>query len=190
MTTDTVDAGPCTRGIHEYFGLTYAGYLVMHRTLLQSMPDEWQARFVRMLDEFDAAFDHVEQAEGYNVQAADFHEVTDLDPAQLAMCRIAVEERPCEDDHDHTPPPRWRRILTALRILREGVPWDADCLPVRVYSDIDDGYREMRTDEMVGVPVTDPVPHYRRGRERVAPRLPLVPGPFGRPMPAGTKVDA
>lgn len=42
--------------IHDWFGLTYSSYLVLHRSLLQSMPDEWQERFVAMLEEFDEAF--------------------------------------------------------------------------------------------------------------------------------------
>lgn len=37
--------------IHAWFGLTYSNYLVLHRAVLQSMPDDWQARFVGMLDE-------------------------------------------------------------------------------------------------------------------------------------------
>lgn len=37
--------------IHGWFGLTYAQYLVLNRTILQSMPIRWQTRFVRMLDE-------------------------------------------------------------------------------------------------------------------------------------------
>ena len=64
-----------SRDIHEYFGLTYASYLVLPRTLLQSMPDGWQERFVAMLEEMDAAFDHVPQADVYEVKAAVEREV-------------------------------------------------------------------------------------------------------------------
>lgn len=35
--------------IHEYFELTYANYLVLPRTVLQSMPDKWQEQFVNLL---------------------------------------------------------------------------------------------------------------------------------------------
>ena len=42
--------------IHLWFNLTYSSYLVLQRTLLQSMPTEWQVRFVRCLEELDAAF--------------------------------------------------------------------------------------------------------------------------------------
>lgn len=43
--------------IHNYFGLSYAQYLTLPRTALQSMPEEWQARFVACLHELDEAFD-------------------------------------------------------------------------------------------------------------------------------------
>jgi hypothetical protein len=37
--------------IHNYFGLTYANYLVLPRLVLSSMPGIWQKRFVELLDE-------------------------------------------------------------------------------------------------------------------------------------------
>lgn len=44
------------RLIHDWFSLSYANYLILHRSILQSMPDEWQARFVELLDELDEAY--------------------------------------------------------------------------------------------------------------------------------------
>ncbi len=43
--------------IHEWFELSYAQYLTIPRSVLQSMPDEWQGRFVRCLRELDDAID-------------------------------------------------------------------------------------------------------------------------------------
>lgn len=40
--------------IHVWFNLTYASYLVLPRSILQSMPLEWQRRFVKCLRELDA----------------------------------------------------------------------------------------------------------------------------------------
>ncbi len=40
--------------VHEYFSLSYANFAVYPRSLLQSMPDEWQTRFVALMDEYDA----------------------------------------------------------------------------------------------------------------------------------------
>ena len=43
--------------IHDWFELTYAQYLTIPRSVLQSMPVEWQARFVKCLQELDDAID-------------------------------------------------------------------------------------------------------------------------------------
>lgn len=39
------------RDIHEYFGLTYAKWLVLPRVILQEMPIEWQNKFAKALEE-------------------------------------------------------------------------------------------------------------------------------------------
>lgn len=46
-----------TEAIHDFFELTYAQFLVLSRTALQSMPEEWQARFVKCLYELDEEID-------------------------------------------------------------------------------------------------------------------------------------
>ena len=42
--------------IWDWFQLTYAAYLVLPRVMLQSMPIEWQDRFVGCLGELEVAF--------------------------------------------------------------------------------------------------------------------------------------
>jgi|SRR6185503_2450402 len=42
--------------VHEMFGLTYAPYLVIPRSVLQSAPIEWQRRFVTCLAELEDMF--------------------------------------------------------------------------------------------------------------------------------------
>lgn len=37
--------------LHLYFGLSYANYLVVPRSILQSMPDEWQGKCATLLEE-------------------------------------------------------------------------------------------------------------------------------------------
>ena len=59
--------------VHAWFGLTYANYLVLPRAVLQSMPAEWQEKFVKLLEE---AGDVCRRAEvpsphGYRVQPVD-----------------------------------------------------------------------------------------------------------------------
>jgi hypothetical protein len=57
--------------IHGWFNLTYANYLCLPRTLLQSMPDEWQTRFVKCLRELDEAYWHLDHAVRYTVSVRD-----------------------------------------------------------------------------------------------------------------------
>lgn len=42
--------------IHHAFGLSYASYLVVPRTVLQSMPVAWQAKFVALMNETHERF--------------------------------------------------------------------------------------------------------------------------------------
>ena len=55
-TSNTEITEPFER-IHEWFELTYAQYLTIPRSVLQSMPDEWQERFARLLFELDETID-------------------------------------------------------------------------------------------------------------------------------------
>lgn len=45
------------RDVHHWFELTYAQYLTIPRSVLQSMPDEWQRRFVKCMEELDETID-------------------------------------------------------------------------------------------------------------------------------------
>lgn len=58
--------------IHEYFGLTYSNYLVLPRSILQSMPGEWQDKFVALLEEIPEKFGiDWEPPGGYRILALD-----------------------------------------------------------------------------------------------------------------------
>ena len=41
--------------LHLWFSLSYANYLVLPRSFLQSMPDEWQGKLAALLHEADEA---------------------------------------------------------------------------------------------------------------------------------------
>ncbi|OME55549.1 hypothetical protein BSK59_13820 [Paenibacillus odorifer] len=41
------------KNIHEWFALSYSSYLVLQRSALQSMPEEWQQQFVKLLDKLN-----------------------------------------------------------------------------------------------------------------------------------------
>ncbi|MGW5711634.1 hypothetical protein [Streptomyces olivaceus] len=132
-----------TDAIHAHFGLSHANYLVLPRTLLQSMPDRWQTQFVGLLGEMTEAFQDVPQAEAYKVEAATEQIVNEMTHDQLFAAGIEVEN----DDPDYGPGPDTRYHSTA------------------------DG-RDVEPNERVLLPVPDPVPHYNRGRTRIAPKLP------------------
>lgn len=60
------------QAIHSYFSLSYDSHLVRSRSMLQSMPPEWQRKFVALLREFDDAFEEYQPARvRYAVQARD-----------------------------------------------------------------------------------------------------------------------
>jgi hypothetical protein len=46
-----MSAAESSEPIHNWFELTYANYLVLPRSFLQSMPVEWQQKFVALLEQ-------------------------------------------------------------------------------------------------------------------------------------------
>lgn len=146
---------PQSDAIHNRFGLTYANYLVLPRTLLQSMPDTWQTAFCQALDQFDEAFQHVPQADGYKVDAATEYEVFDLDEQQRAQLGITED---------------WYRGETPPVGLSE-----ADLNDWKDQHENPDGPvyhrdgQEISGGDLVMLPAVDPVPHYDRGRTYIQP---------------------
>lgn len=65
--------------IHNWFELTYAQYLTIPRSVLQSMPDEWQQRFVQCLRELDDTIDWRPRKGRYCVELRTTFEVWDED---------------------------------------------------------------------------------------------------------------
>jgi len=58
--------------INRWFGLTYASWLTIPRVLLQDMPDEWQAKFVALLEEYENSYPN-QPATGTRVQLTDLN---------------------------------------------------------------------------------------------------------------------
>jgi hypothetical protein len=131
--------------IHTWFGLSYSNYQVLHRTLMQSMPVEWQERMVACLDELSDAFRHIEHADCYEVTAASEWPYGELSEGQMKA--LGVE--PCEP--------------------QDADPGEAE-RPNRFYDR--DGNEHYEHDRVL-VPLLrgDPVPHYNRGRTFVEPRI-------------------
>lgn len=107
--------------IHQFFGLSYSSYLVLPRVLLQSMPQDWQRRFVDLVDEYFTATRGVEQPDCYSVEAGEEREVWELSLAQLADLGITEEEGEDEDsfgkfhDKDGNEMERWERVIIRTR---------------------------------------------------------------------------
>lgn len=76
--------------IHAWFELTYAEYLTIPRSVLQSMPVEWQRRFVQCLEQLDEAFD--------------------WRPADDKVYRCTLH-KPNEEHSEHSPTRYWGRAL-------------------------------------------------------------------------------
>jgi hypothetical protein len=127
--------------IHGHFGLSYANYLVLPRTLLQSMPEAWQARFVALLNEMGEAFQRIPQADAYEVTAGRSMLLDEMTESQLHAAGIDVEG----DDEDGPG--------SETRYHRRS-----------------DG-QELSGQDYGFVPGVDPVPHYNRGRTRIQPHL-------------------
>lgn len=148
---------PADGPIHTWFGLSYCNYQVLHRTLMQSMPLDWQQRMVACLEELAAAYEHIEQPEVFDVKAATAHEAWELSEAQRKQAGIVVDWYRGE-----TPPEGWsEEDLAEWRYHHE----DPDG---PTYSR--DG-EELDPHERVLLPAPDPVPHYNRGRTYIEPRF-------------------
>jgi len=69
--------------VHSFFELSYAQYLVIPRSALQSMPREWQERFVQCMRELDALIDWRPAAGTlYRVQLHQVNEDADEDAGE------------------------------------------------------------------------------------------------------------
>lgn len=68
---DGEDASP-PMDIHTWFGLTYANYLVLPRSVLQSMPEEWQHSLVALLEEMQGQYGGLDWPD-YSVSARQPH---------------------------------------------------------------------------------------------------------------------
>ena len=91
MSPSTETETDSQRDIHDHMGLSYANYLVLPRTLIQSMPEEWQHEFVALLELFDTAFVHVKQAGAYDVIPGEDRYLGDLTDTERAALGWTVE---------------------------------------------------------------------------------------------------
>lgn len=107
----TTPARPPTDGpIHEYFELSYATHDIVPRTLAQSMPTEWQHRYVAAMNELRAAYAHIETPESYIVEAARESTYECLNDAEMALIGVTHDDGSAvwhdRDGHEHDGPER------------------------------------------------------------------------------------
>lgn len=104
--------------IHAWFELTYANYHVLHRTLMQSMPVEWQERAVALFEELDAAFRGLERAESYIVTPARESEYGSLTTEERRLLDVTYtnDADDCDiyTDADGTEHRSFDRVLVSI----------------------------------------------------------------------------
>jgi len=76
--------------VHSFFGLTYSSYQVVPRVLAQSMPHEWQARFVACMEEMQQAFGYLGDI-SYDVRPATEKYVGELTDAEMKTLDLLAE---------------------------------------------------------------------------------------------------
>jgi hypothetical protein len=80
--------------IHLWFELTYAEYLTIPRSVLQSMPVEWQERLVQCLEELDETIDWRPQDGRYWVELRDAQGKFQADPLRdYGRGRVRIQHR-------------------------------------------------------------------------------------------------
>lgn len=153
MITNPTD-GP----VHTWFGLSYCNYQVLQRTLMQSMPTEWQERIVACLEELADAYSHLKLPEAYRVEAATEHIVDEMTAVDLDLAGIT------EDWHAGAVPP-------VDATPEEFAEWREEHeQPSPAYYDASG--EELDPQSRTLLPVPDPVPHYNRGRTYIPPQAP------------------
>ena len=82
--------------VHAAFGLTYAGYFVLHRSLMEAMPADWQRRFASLVDEYWDTYDSAKVPDTFEVRLRDergrwltdpFHDYRHPDRDKIAAAR-------------------------------------------------------------------------------------------------------
>jgi hypothetical protein len=86
--------------VSTWFSLSYSNFLVLHRVELEHMPEEWQHRFVQMLQEVETAYDHLDHPEGYEVYPAKWVMVEDLTEAEAEAAQVTAVRKDRTEYYD------------------------------------------------------------------------------------------
>jgi hypothetical protein len=128
--------------IHTWFELSYSNYLVLPRSLMQSMPVEWQERMVACVEGMRRAYEHLDHPDAYEVTASVECTYSDLSDNDMRELGISRPDAP-DGEHDESWEDRYYD-----RDGNEHQAWERVLVP------------------RVG---GDPIPHYNRGRTFIEP---------------------
>lgn len=131
------------REIHDYFELTYANWLTLPRTLLQSMPEDWQKDFVELLEKFDE-----EMGWAMHLLKATNVQVLNRNPERLP------ERVPCESCDG------------SGKEEDASAGGEVECMECDGDGEVETEGDEFESVEEVGERPS-PIPHYQRGRTTV-----------------------
>lgn len=115
-TTNRSDMGDCDvrcydGPVHLWFELSYAQYLTVPRLALQSMPEEWQERFAKCLNELDDRLDWRPKSGRYWVKLKGGNGKYVRDPLADYRHKPLLELKPI------LPPPTQEEIDKVRKIL-------------------------------------------------------------------------
>jgi hypothetical protein len=101
------------RLIHDFFELSYAQYLALPRSVLQSMPQDWQYRLVKLLDELDDKYEWRREGTFVNFRDSSGRwmpdELGDYDRGRLHLTPAQVEDSTKRHNLEYAEP-IWRKI--------------------------------------------------------------------------------
>lgn len=105
--------------IHSLFGLSKAHYYVVPRTVLQSMPESWQQRFVRCIEELDQSmqwYDHLPRDAKYEVRLVERESMEKLPPGAMKQVDAQLKSWPVAYE------PSWDEDFEGDRLKIHGDP--------------------------------------------------------------------
>lgn len=127
-----------------FFNLSYANYLVINRSKLESMPTEWQEDMIELLNEMEDEFRYLPDQPAINVQ------ILAREPD-----RFYRESLTCEECNG-----------SGFKLDDKGEETEEECEFCDGMGDVESEEERCETPEEVGV-ITDPIPHYNRTRTRL-----------------------
>ena len=103
--------------IDEMFGLSYANYYVAPRSVLQSMPVEWQKKFVAMVEELNESIDWVRSDCQYHVITTEHVDLCWEEDLEYTVTKFSYDDDKMNEDipvfEDEFC--RYRRVKHTLR---------------------------------------------------------------------------